>query len=101
METPEKLLIGSLCVLAALATAYGMPRMWAALRRPEEDGAPLLLIRGLRAFIVALAFAAIAFGRWTASNGFVLFGVFFLAEELYETGLILLILRWGKARGFV
>jgi hypothetical protein len=75
--------------------------MWSALRRPEKDGAPLVLIRGLRAFIVALAFAAIAFGRWTASDGFVLFGIFFLAEELYETGLILLILRWGKARGFV
>ena len=28
-------------------------------------------------------------------------GVFFLAEELYETGVVLLVLRWGKARGFV
>ncbi len=101
MEIPEKYLASVLGILAVAAMAYGLPRIYAALRRPEEDEAPLVFVRGIRAFIVSAAFSAIAIGRLTDSEGFFWFGVFFLAEELYETGVMLVILRWGRARGFV
>lgn len=101
MEIREELLVCVLGVLAVLAAAYGIPRIYGALRRPEGDGAPLVLVRGIRGFIVAAAFTSIAIGRLTESEGFFWFGVFFLAEESYETGVILLVLRWGKARGLV
>ncbi len=101
MGIREELLVCMLGVLAVLAAAYGIPRIYGVLRRPEGDGAPLVLVRGIRAFIVSAAFSSIAIGRLTDSEGFFWFGVFFLAEELYETGVMLLILRWGRSRGFV
>jgi hypothetical protein len=75
--------------------------MHQALRRPEDDGSAFELIRGARAFIVAAALACIALGVSGDSKGLVWFGIAFLAEEIYETGVILLILRYGRARGLL
>lgn len=101
MEIPEELLLCVLGVLAVFLSAHGLPRIHAALRRPEGADAALLLVRGARSFIAAAALTSIGIGHSVGSDGLVWFGVAFLAEEIYETGVVLGILRWGKTRGWV
>jgi hypothetical protein len=46
--------------------------------------------------IVAVSLAALGGGVLFASKGLLLIGAIFLGEELYETGVILLVLRAGQ-----
>ncbi len=89
----DLLLPMALALLAALLAVHGTPRVAAALRQREEDHAPLLLVRGGRSLIAAAALLVIAGGIVGSSQALVWFGIAFLAEELYETGLVILILR--------
>ena len=101
MEIPDELLPCLLAILAVLFTGLGLPRLGRAFRNRESSAAPLLFARGARAVIVGAALAVISGGLLAASDGLVWFGVAFLAEEVFETGVVILILRWGTARGFV
>ena len=68
-----------------------------AVARDHRD-APFWLVRGGRGLIVAIACACIAAGLHAEVRGLTYFGLGFLAEELYETGVVLLILRGGRKR---
>ncbi len=65
-------------------------------RDREHADAPLHLVRGGRGVIVALACLALLHGLLAADRGWVAFGLAFLGEELYETGVVLLILRHDR-----
>jgi hypothetical protein len=88
----------ALLVLAVLFAVRGVAllRRFAAAR--EHRDAPFWLVRGGRGLIVAIACACIAGGLWAEVRGLTYFGLGFLAEELYETGVVLLILRGGRRR---
>jgi uncharacterized membrane protein HdeD (DUF308 family) len=101
MEIADGLLPWLLGVLAVLFATHGLPRVARAIRERDSDGAPLLLLRGARTLLIGIALAVIAAGQSTGSEALTWFGVAFLAEETYETSLVLLILRWGKARGLL
>jgi hypothetical protein len=91
-----------LLVLAALVVVGGA---WAGARgvrllargpsHGEDPSAPLWVVRGLRGIIVALCMAALAVGTILSQLWLVVFGALWLAEEIYETGVLALILRAG------
>jgi hypothetical protein len=70
-------------------------RLW---QKRDGQESPFWLVRGGRALIVAIACACIAAGMTYDVRGLMWFGVAFLGEELYETGMVLLILRHHRKK---
>ncbi len=64
-----------------------------ALRAPDQDDSSVRLIWGIRALIIAATSAAFALGIVYESRVTILIAAVILAEELYETGVVLLVLR--------
>ena len=93
-----------LLVLAALALvgsawagARGVTLLARGLRGGEDPSAPLWVVRGLRGIIVAICLVALAVGTVLGQVWLVVFATLWLAEEIYETGVLALILRAGAA----
>ena len=91
-----------LAVLAALAVvasawagARGVRLLACGLKGGEDPSAPLWVVRGLRGLIVAICMAALAIGTLLGQAWLFVFGALWLAEEIYETGVLALILRAG------
>lgn len=88
-------------VMIAASIGFGLHavnllgRLWQS--RDSKDS-PFWLVRGGRALIVAIACACIAGGILSNTSGLMWFGVAFLAEEIYETGTVLLILRHHRKK---
>jgi hypothetical protein len=93
----------ALAVIAGLAggwaMAHGVRRLTAALRDADDPGASLRLARGLRGVVVAVGLWSLAGGVFLEQTWLLVFGGVFLAEELYETGVLILVLR-AQARTF-
>jgi hypothetical protein len=81
----------------ACAAAHGARLILRALRRADEPSSSLTLIRGIRGLVVGVALWALAGGVVFAQTWLLVFGGVFLAEELYETGIVALILRRSSA----
>jgi hypothetical protein len=77
----------------AWAALYGARLVTRAVRRADAADASLTLMRGIRGVVVAVAAWALAGGLLLAQTWLLVFGAVFLAEELYETGVVVLILR--------
>ena len=82
--------------LLALVAVLSAVRGARAVARGLREARSLDLIRGIRACVVALAATACAAGALLAQSGLVVLGLVFLAEELYETGVLALIIRSGE-----
>ena len=82
--------------LLALVGTLSAVRGARAVARGLRESRSLELVRGIRACVVALAAAAFAAGALLAHGGLVVVGLVFLAEELYETGVLALIIRSGE-----
>ena len=89
--------IAVLAVAGACAAAYGARLTLRALRHADEPSSSLTLIRGIRGLVVGVAAWALAGGMLFAQTWLLVFGGVFLAEELYETGVVALILRRSSA----
>jgi hypothetical protein len=87
----------ALMVGGAFAAAHGARLMVRALRRADDPTSSLTLIRGIRGLVVGVAAGALAGGMLFAQTWLLVFGGVFLAEELYETGIVVLILRRSSA----
>jgi hypothetical protein len=86
--------IASLAALAGMwAGVRGVRRLTQALRGADDPRAPLELIRGIRGIVVAVAVGALASGLVFGQKCLLVFGAIFLTEELYETGVVALVLR--------
>ena len=55
--------------------------------------------RGIRGLVTAAAVAVFALALLTRERGLLVFAAVFLAEELYETGVLVLILRASEEAG--
>jgi hypothetical protein len=88
------LLIAALLALgSAWATARGSRLLTRGLRHADHPLASLWLVRGIRGAVIGGALAALAAGLLSGQAWLLVFGGVFLAEELYETGVIALALR--------
>jgi hypothetical protein len=83
---------------AGLALFRALGHLRVVIRDPGDPGAPLALVRAIRGVVVALALLVLVVAAATRSAGWTLFGLVFLGEELYETGVVLLLLRLGHRR---
>jgi hypothetical protein len=92
------LLADGLIVVAAVFGWRAARQVTRALRDSDHDDSSLWLIRGIRALIVAAASLALALGLIYESRATMLIAAVILGEELYETGVLLLILRRGRSR---
>jgi hypothetical protein len=90
------MLTAPLWLLAAGALWQGMRRLAQGLSDVDHPASALWVMRGIRGVIVAVSLAALGGGVLFASKGLLVFGVIFLGEELYETGVVLLVLRAGQ-----
>jgi hypothetical protein len=81
---------------AFAALTHGARLVARALRRADDPASSLWLIRGIRGVVVAVAAASLAAGLLSASTGLLAFGVVFLGEELYETGVVARVLRAAR-----
>ena len=89
--------------LHAFAFLLALGGAWAAFRGArllarglgcaDDPSAPLWVVRGIRGIVVAVGAGALATGMLFGKLWLLAFGAVFLAEELYETGVIALILR--------
>jgi hypothetical protein len=86
--------LAMLAVVAAIGAAvHGLGLVARALREADDEASSLRLIRGIRGLVVAVALWALAGGVLLGQTWLLVFGAIFLAEELYETGVVLLVLR--------
>jgi hypothetical protein len=90
------ILAALLWLLAAVALWRGIRGLATGLCEVNHPASALRVVRGIRGVIVAVSIAALGGGVMCASTGLLVFGVIFLGEELYETGVILLALRAGQ-----
>ena len=90
-------LVPGLLVLAAIVCFVHAARMLGRMFKDHDHpDSAFWLIRGGRALIVSIALVAIAAGLHFDAAALRLFGVVFLLEELYETGMVLAVLRWSR-----
>jgi hypothetical protein len=86
-----------LIVLAAIAGAVagirGVALVARGLRAADDPRASLWLIRGIRGIAVAVGTTSLAAGLVLDQKWLLVFGAVFLLEELYETGVVALLLR--------
>ena len=87
------LIVDGLIVLAAVLGWRALRHLARALRHSGEDDSSIWLIRGIRALIAAAASVAFALGVIYGSRATIIIAAVILGEELYETGILLLILR--------
>jgi len=83
--------VGILVSITALVAIRGVRLVARGLR----EAGSLDVIRGLRGYVIALATAAFAAGVLLPATGWIIVGLVFLGEELYETGVLALLIRSG------
>jgi len=88
----SRIVVGALLLVGTYAAAHSARLVATGLRH----AAALDLIRGIRVGIVAFVSGVIAVGVLSAETGYVILGALILGEELYETGILAVIIRLGE-----
>jgi hypothetical protein len=83
----------AVAVGAGWAAARGVKLLVRGLRHADQESASLQVVRGLRGIVVGVGAGALAGGVLFGQVWLLVFGAVFLAEELYETGVLVLVLR--------
>ena len=83
------LVVGGLAVLVACAAARGATLM----RRGLRDADALDLVRGIRFVVIAFVAGLAGLGVASGHGGLLVIAALILAEEIYETGALALIIR--------
>ena len=82
------------------AGVHGLRLLARGWRHAGEDAGSLWIARGLRGVVAAIGALCLAGGILLGQRGLLAFGAVFLAEELYETAVLILVIRAGlRARG--
>jgi hypothetical protein len=86
-------------VVGAWAGARGVRLFVRGLRSAEDPRASLWVIRGLRGIIVCVCLVSLALGAVLEQIWLLVFAGLWLLEEIYETGVLALILRADEPDG--
>jgi hypothetical protein len=86
-----------IALVGAGAGVRGIALLGRGLAYADDDRSSLDVIRGIRGVVIAVAAAALAGGMLFEQRWLLVFGTVFLLEELYETGVIILVLRADRA----
>src|SRR5688500_6814115 len=90
-------MIGMLAVMGALAGiaagVRGIMLLVRGLAHADDERSSLDVIRGIRGVAVGVGTVALAGGILLEQTWLLAFGLVFLLEELYETGVVALVLR--------
>ena len=92
------LLVEGLAVLAAVFGWRAIRHFGRALRDPDDADSGIRLVRGIRALIVAVTSIVFALGIIYESRAMLLIAAVILGEELYETGVLVIVLRRQRRR---
>jgi hypothetical protein len=84
--------------VAGWAGVRGVALLARGIRHADDERSSLWVVRGIRGLAVAVGTAALAGGIALEATWLVAFGAVFLAEELYETGVVALVLRAAQRR---
>jgi hypothetical protein len=76
-----------------VAAARGIVLLVRGVRHADQDSASLDVIRGIRGIAVGIGIMALVAGVLLEQRWLVAFGLVFLLEELYETGVVTRVLR--------
>ena len=74
------------------AAGHGAGLLVHAVRRADDPASARRAGRGIRGLVIGVAAWAFAAGLLLEQTWLLVFGAVFLAEELYETGVLLLVL---------
>jgi uncharacterized membrane protein HdeD (DUF308 family) len=83
----------ALALLGIWIAIRGVRSFARGYRDADDPSASLRIIRGIRGVVVAVVTWALAAGLLLDQTWLLVFGAVFLAEELYETGVVELVLR--------
>jgi hypothetical protein len=87
-------LAAALFLLFGVSVAVrGLGLLFLGIRKPDHPSGPLRVVHGLRAMIVALALVVWAWALLSRKEWLFIIGAIVLTQELYETGILSLILR--------
>ena len=86
-------------LIGATTVVRGVMRLVRGVTHADLDSASLDVIRGIRGIAVGVAAIALAGGLLLEQRWLVAFGVVFLLEEVYETGVVAGVLRSAERRG--
>jgi len=89
----EYLVAALLAVGGGWAAGHGAGLLVRAGRRADDPVSSLRAVRGIRGVVIGVATWALAAGLLFEQTWLLVFGAVFLAEELYETGVLVLVLR--------
>ena len=90
-------LVDGLIILAAVFGWRAVRHLARALRAPDRDDSSVRLVWGIRALIIATTSVAFALCIVYDSRATMLIAAVILAEELYETGVLLFVLRHHRS----
>jgi len=93
LPIPGDAIAALLALGGAWAALRGARLFVAACRDADAPSASLRLVRGLRGIALAVGAWALAGGLLWEQVWLLVFGAVFLAEEIYETGVVALVLR--------
>lgn len=83
-----------LFVLGAVLFGLGLRALIPAFKRIDDADGLILLARGARKAIAGVALGVIGLALEIGNDGLFWFGVVFLLEELYETTMVLGVMKW-------
>jgi hypothetical protein len=88
----EYVVAALLAVGGGWAGGHGARLLVHAVRRADDPASSLRAVRGIRGVVIGVAAWALAAGLLLEQTWLLVFGAVFLAEELYETSVLLLVL---------
>lgn len=89
----EYVVVALLAIGGVWAAVHGARLLVRAVRRADDSASSLRAVRGIRGLVIGVAAWALAAGLLLEQTWLLVFGAVFLAEELYETGVLVLVLR--------
>lgn len=92
-EPPINHLIAGVLGLVGMYTAAESTRLVA---RGLRLARPLDVVRGIRACVFSLVAGVFVVGVLSGHTGFLILGAIILGEEIYETGILAAIIRFGE-----